>query len=129
MVGLTVIDGSAWTGTGNTYWSSSAPPTSGTYAFVRPNAYEPGRANIIIYNWSNLATVPVDLSGVLQFGDQFEIREAQTFYSQPAVIGTYAGGSVNVPMTAVVPPMPIGRGTSPGTTGTLFHVFVLIRVP
>lgn len=31
--------------------------------FLRPNRYEPGRANFVIYNWSRQAIVPVDLSG------------------------------------------------------------------
>ena len=38
----------------NTYYS--ARPT-GTKVFVRPNKYEPGRANITIYNWDKAATV------------------------------------------------------------------------
>ena len=46
----------------NTYASSR--PT-GVKVFVRPNHYEPGRANITIYNWDKAATVDVSLAGIL----------------------------------------------------------------
>ncbi len=34
---------------GNTYYGSTRP--TGVKVFVRPNAYEAGRANIVVYNW------------------------------------------------------------------------------
>jgi hypothetical protein len=39
-------------------------PTAGLDAFVRPNRYEPGRANIAIYNWSGADAVDIDIAGV-----------------------------------------------------------------
>ncbi len=47
----------------NNYHHAVRP--SGTFVFVRPNAYESGRANIVILSWDLLATVNVDVSGVL----------------------------------------------------------------
>src|SRR5262249_48648444 len=37
----------------------------GIWTVVRPNRYEQGRANILVYNWDMAGTVAVDLSGVL----------------------------------------------------------------
>ena len=94
--------------------------------FVRPNRYEPGRANLIIYNWSRQATVPVDLSGVLRVGDAYEIRNVQDFFGAAVVSGTYGGSPVDVPMTGVTPVAPIGNSpAAPPQTGPDFGVFVV----
>lgn len=113
---------------GNTFMSSSAPPTSGLQVFVRPNAYEAGRANIVVYNWGGAGSASADVSGVLRSGDTYEVREAQNFYGGPVLSGTYSGGSLSLPMSPVTPAAVIGRSSStPISTGTVFHVFVLIK--
>lgn len=121
----------SWTSldqSGNTFWSSSAPPSSGLLVFVRPNAYEAGRANIVVYNWGGAGSASADVSGVLRSGDTYEVRDAQNFYGAPVLSGTYGGGSLSLPMRAVSPPPVIGRASStPTSTGTEFHVFVLLR--
>jgi Big-like domain-containing protein len=95
--------------------------------FLRPNRYEPGRANLIIYNWSRQAAVPVDLSGIVRVGDRYEVRNVQDFFGAPAVSGTYGGGPVDVPMAGVTPVAPIGGSpTPPPHTGPDFGVFVVI---
>jgi hypothetical protein len=128
-VGRTLIG--TWSGlsqSGNTFLSSSTPPTSGQRVFVRPNKYDDGRANIIVYNWSNAGAASADVSSVLQPGDTYEVRAAQNFYGTPVARGTYGGGSISLPMSTVQPASLIGRsGRDPGTTGTTFHVFVLLK--
>jgi uncharacterized protein YjdB len=104
-----------------------ASPT-GQVIRVRPNQYEPGRANVIVYNWSGAAMATVNLSNVLQPGDLFEVREVQNYFGTPAISGTYGGGGVALPMTAVVPPPPLGLTDFPAlSTGTTFHAFVVLR--
>jgi Big-like domain-containing protein len=94
--------------------------------FLRPNRYEPGRANLIIYNWSRQTTVPVDLSGIVRVGDAYAIRNVQDFFGAPVVSGTYGGSPVDVPMTGVTPVVPIGGSpTPPPQTGPDFGVFVV----
>lgn len=67
--------------------------------FVRKNAYEAGRANVTIYNWRRQASVAVDLAGIgLATGQAFEIRDAQNFFGQPIVRGTYTGTPVQIPV-------------------------------
>ena len=50
-------------------WMIGGPTPTQTIIKVRPNIYEPGRANIIIYNPTSQNTVNVDISSVLQPGD------------------------------------------------------------
>ncbi|MEP6994319.1 MAG: S-layer homology domain-containing protein [Acidobacteriota bacterium] len=105
----------------NTYYSSR--PT-GTWIKIRPNQFESGRANITIYNWGNLPSVSVDLSGTLSVGDGYEIRNTQDFYGAPVVTGTYSGGSVSIPMTGLSVAAPVGW-SAPPPTGPEFGAFVL----
>ncbi len=132
----------AWSDNGSTYsfagWKSAsglgasdqAPATrpSGVRVVVRPNKYEPGRANIIVYNWAGLPTASVDLAAVLQVGDSFEVRNVQNFYGAPAVTGRYSGGSITVPTAGITPVAPLGRAFTPApVTGPEFNAFVVLR--
>jgi len=98
---------------------------------VRPNRYEPGRAHIVVYNWSGQASVNVDLSRVLAQGQSYEVRSVQDVFGPPLMRGTYVGDSIAVPMTAErVPPLPVGRVTaSPPRTGPAFDVFLVTVRP
>jgi PKD domain/Right handed beta helix region len=108
----------------NTYLSQR--PT-GTVAFLRPNQYEPGRANVTVYNWSLASTVNVDLSSVLPIGSQYEIRNAQNFFAAPVRSGTYTGGALSLPMTGLTVATPVGW-PAPALTGPEFAVFVVLPV-
>ena len=101
------------------------PNPSQTAVFVRPNAYEPGRAYIAVYNWAGLGAVSVDLSGVLKPGATYAISNVQDLFGTPVATGTYGGGSVSIPITAVPPPVPIGITSLAPSTGPLFNVFVV----
>jgi hypothetical protein len=139
---LQTSGGCAPTITGNTFFgkltgmSSSSYPSNtyhtsrptGLKVFIRPNRYEPGRANIIVYNWDQKSAVPVNLSGVLSSGDSYEILDAQNFFGPPVMSGKYYGGDVTISMqnTAVSP----ASGTVPVPyvhTTPEFGVFVVRR--
>ena len=96
---------------------------------VRPNAFEPGRANIAVFNWSNAPTVNVDLSNVLPVGQAFTIVNVQDFYGAPVASGTYAGGTVSLPMTGILAPIAGGSGVRGPTTGPTFNAFVVSKAP
>jgi hypothetical protein len=85
---------------------------AGTEIFVRPNDYEAGRGHIIIFNWDEASSVDVDLSTVLSPGDRYEIKHIYELDDTPRVQGTYAGGSVSIPMQDTTPP-PLLGDTSP----------------
>ncbi len=107
----------------NTYHGTTKP--TGTYVYVRPNAYEIGRANITVFNWDKKSTVAADLSAALAVGQAFEVRNAQDFFGAPVLTGTYAGGSITLPMSGLTVAAPIG-GIAPPPTGPEFNVFVVL---
>jgi len=105
----------------NTYYSSR--PT-GVKVFIRPNAYEAGRVNVTIFNWDNLDSVAVDLSGILSVGSTYEIRNAQNFFGPAVASRTYDGAPVSFPMTGLSPATPVGWA-APSATGPEFNAFIL----
>jgi len=119
----------SWTNatvTGNTVLSATA--SAPTRVFVRPNAYEAGRANIIVYNPSGQGSVTVDLAGVVPVGARYEVRNVQDLFGAPVVSGTY-GGAISLPMGGVPAPTPIGLSSSPAPrTGPYFDVFIVTIV-
>jgi hypothetical protein len=100
---------------------------AGTQVFVRPNRYEPGRANIIIYNWDRKESVEVDLSRVLRPGAKFEIRNVQDYLGAPLLVKRYDGRPVVIPMTDLRVAAPLGHPQSPRSTGPDFGVFVVLK--
>jgi hypothetical protein len=107
---------------------SRGQPT-GTSVFVRPNRYEPGRANVVVYNWDRLPTVKADMKDVMQRGARYEVRSAQDFFGAPVLSGTYDGQPLTLPMRATRPPTPVGREASTAATGPEFDVFVVLPAP
>ncbi len=114
----------------NTYLESR--PT-GVQVFVRANAYEAGRATIIIYNWDLAGSVDVDLTAILQVGSRYEIRNVQDYFGPPLRTGTFTGGLISLPMTELSVAKPVGW-PAPAATGPEFNAFVVLttlmgRVP
>lgn len=98
----------------NSYFTSGPPNVN--HQVVLPNQYEAGRAALAVFNWENDPSTTVDLSGVLNIGDPFEIRNVQNLFGTPLVTGIYNGNPVTVslavetnlePMIGTVPVNPI----------------------
>ncbi len=105
----------------------SPGPPRGLWTFVRPNRYEPGRANIAIYNWNLDPTVSIDVSGFLTRGAVYEIRDAENFFGPPVVSGTYNGEFIAIPMKGLVAADPNGDvPTPPRHSAPEFGAFVLL---
>ena len=103
----------------------SAPPT-GHAVMIRPNRYETGRANILVYNWDHTDTVAVDLSSAVAVGSAFEIRSVQDYYGLPVLTGTFTGSPIQLPMTGLARAVPVGQSKAPPETGPEFNAFILI---
>jgi parallel beta-helix repeat protein len=104
---------------------TSGPPR-GVWAFVRPNQYEKGRANIAIYNWDAAPTVCVDVSGYLPTGATYEIHDAENFFAAPVVSGVFDGKPIAIPMTNLTAAQPNGDVPTPPThTAPEFGAFIL----
>jgi len=99
---------------------------SGTKVFVRPNRYEAGRANIIVYNWDQSNSVPVDVSSVLASNAAYEVRNAQDFFTPPVLSGFFDGQPLVLPMTGLPVAAPNGPLLTPRPTGPTFNVFILL---
>jgi hypothetical protein len=106
--------------------SYTAGAIGGTRVFVRANKYEPGRANIIVYNWDGLSAVDVDVRGVLPVGAGYEVRNAQDFFAAPVASGTFDGRPLRLPMQGLTVAKPNGPFATPAPTGPQFNTFVLL---
>ncbi|MEZ4272041.1 MAG: hypothetical protein R3C68_11630 [Myxococcota bacterium] len=89
----------------------------GQKVLVRGNEYEPGRANVVVYNWNKAASVSVDLSDVLAPGASYRIQHVYDFFGEPVAQGIYTGGSVSIPMLPKIAPRPLGAGFGECATG------------
>ncbi len=100
---------------------------TGVWKIMRPNKYERGRANIVIYNWDLLDKVGVDLSPFLTEGDRYEIRDVQDFFGSPVASGTYDGKLISLRMSGLECGTPVGVvPTKPQHTCPQFGAFVLL---
>jgi hypothetical protein len=101
---------------------------TGTKVFFTANAYDPQKASITVFNWDKLNTVAVDPSAVLAPGDKYELRSAEDYFND-VVTGSYAGGSLTIPMTNHTLALPLGYATALGPTGfPEYGVFLLTKV-
>jgi hypothetical protein len=113
------------TGLGSTDVAQSGNPTN-SQIFVRPSSHEPGRALVVVYNWSGAPSVDVSLAGVLTTGQQYEVRNVQDWFGAPVATGTFGGATITVPMDGVEPPTPVGGWFhKPPRTGPVFDAFVV----
>jgi teichuronic acid biosynthesis glycosyltransferase TuaC len=99
---------------------------SGIKIFIRPNKYEHGRANIVVYNWDLRERVTVDVKSVLPMRVGYEVRDAQNYFGQPVACGTYDGRPISLPMNMTQVAQPVGNVERlPTHTAPEFAVFVL----
>jgi hypothetical protein len=98
---------------------------------VRPNMYNAGRANVLIYSPSGAATATINLSltGLVN-GQAYTIRNAQNYFGAAIASGTYSTQSPNIvvslsgPALTVAPPN--GYGFTPATTCPQFCPMVVV---
>lgn len=108
----------------------SAGTPTGVRVVVKANKYEAGRAHVVVNNWARQASVAADVSGVLRVGDRYEARSVQDIFGSPVATGTYAGGTIDIPVRPIPPPPTVGRANPlPPTTGPLFDVYLVRKVP
>ncbi len=100
--------------------------SAGAKIFIRPNKYESGRANIVVYNWNRDARVAVNLSGVLRAGDKYEVRDVQNYFGEPASSSVYDGKQIQLPMNLSKTTEPTGSVERvPPHTSIEFGVFIV----
>lgn len=110
------------TGTGKESASTyTAASNLGTKTFLFPSVFDATRGHLAIDNPTSAATVSVDISSVVQSGHTYAIYNAYDLpvatnlaaaKGTPVLSGTYAGGTVAVPMSGSgkSPPAVVGGG-------------------
>ncbi len=98
---------------------------------VRPNAYEPKRGHVIVWNFSGSNNVPVDLSAILSPGDRYVVRSALNYFAGPLLSNVYSGGKISLPMTnqTLAPLLYYNAGYTPANITSNFNVFVVMGLP
>ena len=97
--------------------------------FVRANYYEPGRANIIVYNWEKKPETEADVNSILRKGEKYVLLDAENYTGPPVLEGTYQGGTMRIPMADRETAKPVGLEHGPVHTLPEFGAFVLLRRP
>ena len=100
-------------------------------AIVRPNGYEAGRANIIIYAASGATSINVNLSNTgLSNGQTYRIKNAFNWNGSNVATGTYNTSNpiVSVPLNAFAKSVatPLGRSLTPPSTCPNLCLMVVI---
>jgi hypothetical protein len=107
----------------NTYYSERP---KGSKLVIRPNQYEPGRAHIVIYNWSLQDEIAIDGAELgLAIGDGYEIRNVQNYFKD-IISGSYDGSPLRICMKKAGVAEPVGYDAPPSTLPEL-GVFVFTR--
>lgn len=110
----------------STFSSTSMPDTT----IIRPNVYEQGRANVVVYNNSGAGTVSIDLSkSGLVNGQSYKIKNAYNYSGTIVASGVYNSVSPNISIStsgaAAEVAVPIGYGYIPPTTAPYFLSLII----
>jgi hypothetical protein len=100
----------------------------GQQVIVRENAYDPSRAELVLYDWEETGSVAVDLEGVVPVGASFRVYSVFDLWGDPVVDEVYEGGAVEVALGTKSAPDPQGlAGAIEGQDdpGPAFGVFVV----
>jgi len=65
---------------------------------IFPNNYDKNRANIVVFNWTKLPIMQIDLKSFLKTGDEYKFLDPKNFFGEPIASGIYDGNSVSVPV-------------------------------
>lgn len=78
--------------------SSGELQSKGQTIVLRPNKYDPNRANLVIFNWNKALAVQVDVSDFLDNGEKYVLKDPKHFFGDPVHWGACEAGKIMVPM-------------------------------
>jgi hypothetical protein len=116
----------------NSTYATSLPPST---VLVKPNQYQPGRANIIVYNWTRAGTVSANLAGLgLANGQSFTIVNAQNYpngLALPVFSGLFNAANPTITLdlgssATRATTTPVGYSFTPTSTAPEFAVFIVL---
>jgi len=65
---------------------------------LRPNRYDPSRANLAVFNWAKKPAVEVLPKSFLKAGDRYRLMNPREFFGKPVASGTFDGQAIRVPV-------------------------------
>jgi hypothetical protein len=65
---------------------------------LRPNRYDPNRANVAVFNWAKAPTVEILPGEFLKPGDRYRLMNPRDFYGRPVAEGRYDERPISVPV-------------------------------
>jgi len=74
------------------------PRPEGARVVLRPNRYDPNRANLAIYNWSRQPAVEVEAGSLLAVGDRYRLLNPRDVFGEPVLSGVYDGKPIRAPV-------------------------------
>lgn len=72
--------------------------SEGQFIVLRPNKYDPNRANLAIYNWNKALAIQLDASSFLKDGEKYVLKDPKHFFSDPVHWGFCENGRIMAPM-------------------------------
>lgn len=76
-----------------------SPVPNTNRVLLRPNKYDPSRANLAVFNWTMSAAVEADVSTFLKEGEAYRLLNPRDFYGPPVQTGACRAGKITVPMS------------------------------
>jgi hypothetical protein len=76
----------------------AVPTEPGVRVDLRPNRYDPERANVVVFNWAKKPAVSLQPATLLKPGDKYRLIDPREFYGKPVVAGTFEGKPIEVPV-------------------------------
>lgn len=71
-------------------------PKEPARVIVRPNRYEPGRANVIVFNWARKPTIEFSPDKLLRPGEEYRLLNPRDFFGEPVAAGRFDGKPIRV---------------------------------
>jgi hypothetical protein len=108
----------------------SASPPERNDVFVLPNAFEHGRATVVVFNWERRRSIQADISAAgFVNGETIVVRDVQDYFGSPVAELSYRTGEpLDIPLGAASAASPIG-GAPVAHTPLTFAVFSVERRP
>lgn len=106
---------------------SNRLPTD-TKTVLHSNKYDPYRIDVIVYNWNNDDSVPVNLETMIASGTYFTVHSVFDIWGEPVLKGKYQGEPLRLPMGIKPPPQPRGFPNAivgDDIPGKSFEVFIV----
>ncbi len=88
------------------------PKDADARIILRPNRYDPNRANLAIFNWAKRPAVDVASGSFLKPGDKYRLMNPREFFGEPVVAGTFDGKAIRVPVAGEFAAFVLVKGPS-----------------